>query len=73
MAEYKIEVVAEGGLGVILLGASWIPIRRVERLLNERAREGWELAFMVLEKKRFLLFWQREAVLITLRREVRPR
>ena len=36
--------------------------------LNKQAAEGWQLAFMVLEQKRFWLFWQREAAIVTLGR-----
>jgi len=55
-------------LGTIFLGASGIPIRKMEATLNEHAASGWQVVFQVIEKKRFLLFWQREAVIVTLGR-----
>ncbi|CUB03818.1 DUF4177 domain-containing protein [Marinomonas fungiae] len=67
--EYKVELVTEGGCGTILLGSSGLPIKRLESKLNEAAAEGWELAFQVIEKKRFWLFWTRETVILTLGRK----
>lgn len=66
--EYKVIHIIEGGLGTIFLGASGIPIRKMESTLNEHAASGWQVVFQVIEKKRFLLFWQREAVIVTLGR-----
>ncbi len=64
--EYKVVHILEGGLGTIFLGASGIPIKKMETTLNKEASEGWEVVFQIIEKKRFLLFWSREAVVITL-------
>lgn len=66
--EYKVLYVVEGGLGTIFLGASGIPIKKMEAALNEAATDGWEVVFQIIEQKRFLLFWKREAVIITLAR-----
>ncbi len=66
--EYKVLHVCEGGLGIIFLGASGIPIKKMEIALNQEAAGGWSVVFQVIEQKRFLLFWQRESVIITLGR-----
>jgi hypothetical protein len=66
--EYKVLYIVEGGLGTIFLGASGLPIKKMEAALNEAAADGWEVVFQVIEQKRFLLFWKREAVIITLAR-----
>lgn len=66
--EYKVVHIVEGGLGIIFLGASGIPLKKMETTLNQEAADGWQLAFQIVEKKRFLLFWKREAVVITLGR-----
>lgn len=66
--EYKILHVAEGGLGTIILGASGLPLKKLEAVLNKEAADGWQLVFQLVEQKRFLLFWKREAVIITLGR-----
>jgi hypothetical protein len=63
--QYKVVHIVEGGLGTIFLGASGIPIKKMEVSLNEHAAGGWQMVFQIIEKKRFLLFWQREAVIIT--------
>jgi hypothetical protein len=68
--QYKVEVVKEGGLGTLLVGASKLPINKIEEVLNQHGREGWGLDFMVIEQHRFLLFWTREAAILTLSRSL---
>ncbi|HEX7047307.1 MAG TPA: DUF4177 domain-containing protein [Gammaproteobacteria bacterium] len=63
--EYKIVVVTEGGCGTIFLGSSGLPLQKLEMELNQQAADGWNVVFQVLEKKRFWLFWSREAVIVT--------
>lgn len=64
--EYKVIKVSEGGCSTIFLGASKIPVKKMEEELNELATRGWQVVFQVIEDKRFLLFWTRESVIITL-------
>jgi hypothetical protein len=66
--EYKVIHIAEGGCGTIFLGASGLPLKKVEAVLNEHAADGWQMVFQVLENKRYLLFWSREAAIVTLAR-----
>lgn len=66
--EYKVVHIAEGGCGTIFLGASGVPLKKLEVELNEHAADGWQLVFQAIENKRFLLFWSREAVIVTLGR-----
>tara|TARA_B110000879_G_scaffold186313_1_gene247348 strand:- start:91 stop:312 length:222 start_codon:yes stop_codon:yes gene_type:complete len=66
--EYKVVHIAEGGCGTVLFGASGLPLKKVEAELNSLAAEGWQLVFQVIERKRFWLFWSREAAIITLGR-----
>lgn len=66
--EYKVIQVVEGGLGTLLLGASGIPVRNMEKTLNMEAASGWTLVFQILEQKRYMLFWTRESIIITLGR-----
>lgn len=63
--EYKVVFVTEGGCGTILLGSAGIPIKKLEATINQHAAEGWQVVFQVIENKRFLLFWSREAVIVT--------
>ncbi len=64
--EYKVLHIVEGGLGTIFLGSSGIPIKKMEITLNKEASDGWQVVFQIVEKKRFMLFWSREAIIITL-------
>ncbi len=66
--EYKVVHVVEGGCGTVLLGASGLPIKKMEAELNALAADGWQLVFQVIERKRFWLFWNREAAIITVGR-----
>lgn len=66
--EYKVIHVVEGGCGTLLLGSSGLPLKSIETELNRHAAEGWQMVFMVIEQKRFWLFWQRESAIITLGR-----
>ncbi len=66
--EYKVIYVTEGSCGTLVLGSSGLPIQRIEAELNAHAADGWQMVFQTLENKRFLLFWTREAAIITLAR-----
>jgi hypothetical protein len=66
--EYKVIYVTEGGCGTLVLGSSGLPIQRIEAELNAHAADGWQMVFQTLENRRFLLFWTREAAIITLAR-----
>ena len=68
--QFKIEVVTEGLLGSLFLGASKLPIEKMEAVMNQYGRQGWDVTFMLIEKKRLLLFWEREAAIITFGRSV---
>jgi len=63
--EYKVEVICESGLSTLVLGAAKLPLAKVERVFNERAREGWQVVFQIVEHRRFLLFWTRESMIVT--------
>jgi len=68
---FKVEVVSEGGLGTVLLGASSLPVSKIEAVLNQYGYQGWDLSFMFVEQKRFLLFWKRETALITFSKPIK--
>lgn len=69
MAKYKVVEVAESGVSVIFLGASSLPLQKVEMELNKMSAQGWSLAFQVMEKKRFLLFWNIDRMVLTFQKE----
>ena len=66
--EYKVIHIAEGGCGTIFLGASGLPLKKIEAELNAQAAQGWQVVFQLIEQKRFWLFWSREAMIVTLGR-----
>ena len=53
--EYKVVLVAEGGCGTIIFGASGMPVKQLEMVLNKEAAAGWRV-FQVIEQKQFWLF-----------------
>ena len=63
--QYKVEILKEGALGTLFFGSSKLPLDKMEKVMNKYGAEGWSMCFQMIEKKRFLLFWQREAVIIT--------
>ena len=67
--EYRVIHIVEGGCGTILLGSSGIPTEKLEDVLNNEAKDGWQMVFQIVEQKRFLLLWTREAVIVTLGRK----
>ena len=68
--EFKIEVVTEGALGTIFLGSSSLPIKKMEALMNQYGQQGWDVSFQLIEHRRLLLFWNREAAVITFSRNI---
>ena len=63
--EYKILHITEGGCGTLVLGSAGMPLKKIEATINEEASKGWQVVFQVIENKRFLLFWTREAMIVT--------
>ena len=64
-SEYKVVLITEGGCGTLLLGSAGLPVKKMEATINQHASKGWQVVFQIVENKRFLLFWTREAVIIT--------
>jgi hypothetical protein len=42
----------------------------MEEVMNRYGAEGWDVAFMLVERKRLLLFSEREAAVITFSRTI---
>tara|TARA_Y100000389_G_scaffold154546_1_gene155076 strand:+ start:818 stop:1033 length:216 start_codon:yes stop_codon:yes gene_type:complete len=68
--EFKIEIIKEGALGTIFLGASSLPIKKMETVLNKYGQNGWDVSFQLIEQRRLFLFWQRESAIITFFRDI---
>lgn len=64
-SEYKVIQISEGGCSTLLFGSAPIPIDKLQMELNRQVKDGWQVVFQVIEKKRFLLFWTRESVIVT--------
>lgn len=69
MKEFKVEVVKEGALGTLFFGSSILPVKKMERVMNQYGSQGWDVCFQVIEKRRLLLFWARESAIITFSRD----
>ena len=67
--EYKIEIVEEGGCATFLLGSARFPKKKFEKICNNMAADGWEVVFQVMESRRFLLFFNKEACIVTFARD----
>ena len=66
----EVEVVKEGVLGTLFLGSSKLPIKKIEEVMNEYGKDGWDVSFQVIEKSRMWLFWEREALIITFVKDI---
>lgn len=65
MKKYKVEIIKEGVLGTLFFGASKLPLKKMEKVMNDYGKDGWDVSFQIIEKHRLFLFWQREAIIIT--------
>ena len=66
--EYKVIRISEGILGTLFLGSSSLSEHFISKKLTEEAQSGWQVVFQIIEKKRTILFWSRESLLVTLGR-----
>jgi len=57
-------------LGTLFLGSSKLPIKKIEEVMNEYGKDGWDVSFQVIEKSRMWLFWEREALIITFVKDI---
>ena len=68
--EYKVVIYREPLLGSIFLGGGRVDPQRYSDFLNENAREGWRVVTMERETRREFIFFNREAFLTILERDV---
>ena len=47
--EYKVEVIKESALSSLFLGASKMPVKKMEAVMNQYGQEGWDVSFQVIE------------------------
>jgi hypothetical protein len=70
MKEYKVVIYREPLLGSLILGSSKVDPERYSSFLNEHAKQGWRVITMERERRRELLFFNREAFLTVMERDV---
>jgi hypothetical protein len=68
--EYKVAIYREPLLGSIFLQGSKVNPVKYSEFLNKNAAEGWRVKTMERESRRELLFFNREAFLTILEREI---
>jgi hypothetical protein len=68
--EYKVVIYREGLLGSLFLNGSKVDPMKFSAFLNINAAEGWEVVTMEREIRRMLLFFNREAFLVVMKRAV---
>lgn len=66
--EFKTEIIKEGAISSILFGSSKVPLKKMEVVMNKYGEDGWDVVFQIIEHHRLLLFFSREAVIITFSR-----
>lgn len=67
--EYKVAIYRESMLGSLFLGGSKVDPLKFSEFLNVNGDEGWEVVTMERESRRMLLFFDREAFLVVMKRE----
>ena len=68
--EYKVIIYREPLLGSIFLGGSRVDPVRFSQFLNDNGKDGWEVVTMERELRRELIFFEREAFLTIMKREI---
>ena len=59
MKQYKVEIIKEGVLGTLFFGSSKLPLKKMEQVMNDYGKNGWDVSFQIIEKHRLFLFWQK--------------
>ncbi len=68
--EYKVTIYRESMLGSLFLGGSKVDPIKFSEFLNNNGAQGWEVKTMERESRRMLLFFEREAFLVVMQREI---
>jgi hypothetical protein len=45
-----------------------MPLTKMEEVMNRFGEDGWDVEFQLVEKRRLLFLWSREAAIITFSR-----
>lgn len=68
--EYKVAIYRENLLGSLFLAGSKVDPVRFSEFLNTNGQQGWEVVTMEREARRMLLFFNREAFLVIMKRPI---
>ena len=66
--EYKVVIYRESMLGSLFLGGSKVDPLKFSDFLNRNGDQGWEVVTMERESRRMLLFFEREAFMVVMKR-----
>jgi len=66
--EYKVAIYRENMLGSLFLAGSKVDPVRFSEFLNKNGEQGWEVVTRERESRRMLLFFNREAFLVIVKR-----
>ncbi len=66
--EYKVGIYRESMIGSLFLGRSKVDPVKFSEFLNSHGANGWEVVTMERESRRMLLFFEREAFLVIMKR-----
>lgn len=66
--EYKVVIYRESMLGSLFLGSSKVDPLKFTEFLNKNGDSGWEVITMEREVRRMLLFFNREAFLVVMKK-----
>lgn len=66
--EYKVVIYRESMLGSLFLGSSKVDPLKFTEFLNKNGDAGWEVITMEREVRRMLLFFNREAFLVVMKK-----
>ena len=69
LKEYKIVVYTEGLFSSLLFGDAKLDPEGYTAFINDYAAQGWRVVTLEREKRRLLLFWNREAFVTLLERD----
>ena len=67
--QYKVAIYRESMLGSLFLGGSKVDPLKFTDFLNKNGDQGWEVVTMEREIRRMLLFFEREAFLVVMKKE----
>ena len=49
MKQYKVEIIKEGVLGTLFFGSSKLPLKKMEQVMNDYGKNGWDVSFQIIE------------------------